>query len=908
MWKRGYNNGTGKNGSLWAAAGQPAAAAAATTTTWTTRHKLSQSTLHKILYGMLLIVFIIYVILMAILVGFHHQDPTVLTLEQHGHWGPAQGNTHDILRDHLENLMVKQNENEQQQQQQQQQQKFPKISIDSRHIHQDIMLQPKGANKNSEQKRKNHDSEDLEEVEIIEMERPEFKRKEQELRQEQSRKERLQQKHQHDHIEQQQRQPIQQQAENHHHQQQQLLQQHHQRQHPEKQQQQQQPNKLPRERRILTAYLEPIYREDWTKKPLPIRNTTARQLRKVEYPRVNSCRRFLEQFPINDYPNDDPFLPWIHDVFPTEDGKFIQFVAQNKRRCQTGSTPDQIQILDDMQPQIALFQSVPVRRINNKKGMQQRTNNFTRYQLTTYQQADGDGLETRFICQFQPSGQETLSVHNINYDYVAYRKGMKQTFTKEGRIDVKSLHTSQLIFLCPVPSNLVETIQSGKSVIHDWATIFLTLVPIRTPPRYGAPNRFLPPHYQDPKENDFNVAEEYGTNHILPLIEDSGRWENIPICQTSNKAYPESKSLENSKASITGRKLSPTNNNSTSKKHRLIACTWASADYATRGDRFTIRDGERRLDEWIRFHLLVGVEHIYVYDNSKDSSSSSTSSSLQSVTDQFPNRVTRIPWPAQICNNNRSFHDSPGERSSQYAAESSCRLRFGPQSDWLASMDIDEYIVPVGNYTSLLPLLDDLDKEGTKIISFASWRAWPRHDLIEPPVPIDNKTICDEPWPCFEVKVPATRTILQTYNCDRQRVKTEQMPAEKQIYRTDYVMQHFVHFSAVTKLTMWNQEETKQAGFSPHVPVAPDPQSRFANELTEVTMLHTKALATQDTSGWQERCKGLRRGYCRVGRAYPFDDSNATKDAEGWLYNCYVNEKIDNYWVPRLEGSLKGSN
>lgn len=46
-------------------------------------------------------------------------------------------------------------------------------------------------------------------------------------------------------------------------------------------------------------------------------------------------------------------------------------------------------------------------------------------------------------------------------------------------------------------------------------------------------------------------------------------------------------------------------------------------------------------------------------------------------------------------NNNPNNVDSPGERSSQYAAESSCRLRFGPHVDWFGQFDIDEYFVPM---------------------------------------------------------------------------------------------------------------------------------------------------------------------------------------------------------------------
>ena len=52
-----------------------------------------------------------------------------------------------------------------------------------------------------------------------------------------------------------------------------------------------------------------------------------------------------------------------------------------------------------------------------------------------------------------------------------------------------------------------------------------------------------------------------------------------------------------------------------------------------------------------------------------------------------------------------------------------------PQSR-IGQFDIDEYLVPMGNYTSVLPILDKLDAEGTKILSFGSWRAWPRRDLI----------------------------------------------------------------------------------------------------------------------------------------------------------------------------------
>eukprot|EP00546_Thalassionema_frauenfeldii_P003381 CAMPEP_0178935780 /NCGR_PEP_ID=MMETSP0786-20121207/24748_1 /TAXON_ID=186022 /ORGANISM="Thalassionema frauenfeldii, Strain CCMP 1798" /LENGTH=639 /DNA_ID=CAMNT_0020613991 /DNA_START=370 /DNA_END=2286 /DNA_ORIENTATION=+ len=614
--------------------------------------------------------------------------------------------------------------------------------------------------------------------------------------------------------------------------------------------------------RILQAFLEPIDQNSWEVQPLPERKYQKNDLKVVSYPQLSSCSRLTEQWPVDNFPEEDPFLPWIHDVFPTEDGKFIQFVAQNKRRCDTGKNEKDRKIIMERQPQLSLFQHVPVKRV--KDG---------RYSLSSHEEADPDGVETRFICRFKPTGEETLSRFNLNYDYVAYRKSHKQLFTKEGRWDIKSLHTSQLLFQCPVPDHLQKQVSDGSSVINDFATLFVDIVPIRTPPRYGAPNSFLPPRYSEFNSNNetelFDAKYEWGENHALPTIENSGRWENIPICKPSWMTYGEEESIRPEKKE--------------DLSHRLISCVWASAGYATRGERFGIYDGHRRLREWLHHAFLTGFDHVYVYDNS---GANSNSTSLKIVTDDFPGKVTRIVWPSKVCNNNKNFADSPGERSSQYAAESSCRLRFGPHTDWIGQFDIDEYFSPMGEYDTVPQLLDTLEKEGKKIVSFGSWRAWPRKSLIETPIPISSRPICDSNEPCFRLKVPENHTILQTYNCDRQKgqQKEKKMPAEKQFYRPDYVKLHFVHYSTVTTLTLLNKQETIDFGQQWRRNIHADPLSRFGNELTEGTMLHTKAIATQDTSGWLSACKGKGRGMCRIGNPYEEGDeeSGKTADEDGW--------------------------
>jgi hypothetical protein len=141
----------------------------------------------------------------------------------------------------------------------------------------------------------------------------------------------------------------------------------------------------------------------------------------------------------------------------------------------------------------------------------------------------------------------------------------------------------------------------------------------------------------------FDPARAWGSNHVLPQVEASGRWENLPICpvQSSTVSPP----LTNQTAS-------------TKKPHLLSACLWASASYQTRGtDKQPLSDTKGRLLEWIEFHLLVGFDHIYLYDNSDDAANN-----LKNITDIFSStQVTWIDWPHVVCNNNVSHINNKTE-------------------------------------------------------------------------------------------------------------------------------------------------------------------------------------------------------------------------------------------------------
>lgn len=149
---------------------------------------------------------------------------------------------------------------------------------------------------------------------------------------------------------------------------------------------------------------------------------------------------------------------------------------------------------------------------------------------------------------------------------------------------------------------------------------------------------------------------------------------------------------------------------------------------------------------------------------------------------------------------------------------------------------------------------------------------------------------------------------MEAYNCDRQKPgeKTTKMPAEKQIYRADYVKQHFIHYSTVTETTNMGVDEYLAKKYRQTRPY-PDPLSRFIDEVNEGLMLHTKAIARQDTAAWKKNCHkdGRPIDQCRIGFPWPEEGADRDYDNDGWKYNCYVNPRIDNYWAPMLQERLK---
>eukprot|EP00980_Cylindrotheca_fusiformis_P000717 scaffold168_cov124-Cylindrotheca_fusiformis.AAC.17 len=255
------------------------------------------------------------------------------------------------------------------------------------------------------------------------------------------------------------------------------------------------------QQRLLTAYMEQVNMYDFEGDPLPIRRVSSSALIKtVTSSAAQSCQSLKDS--LDDSDVDDPFLPRLQSVFPTDDGLHIQIEAQNSLPCRNNTTADDLTLLKKMMLQAALFQPVPV--IKSENGQE------IRYQLSGTTDTAQRGSMTRFICRFEPSGQETLSRFDSQ--------------NSKDEIELK------LRFQCPVPQSLVDAVRDGTSVIMDQPSLFLTLVPIRTPPRMDATTKSLPPCYLNAENLTTKFSSSVGEAHLLPKIEDSGRWENIPIC------------------------------------------------------------------------------------------------------------------------------------------------------------------------------------------------------------------------------------------------------------------------------------------------------------------------------------------------------------------------------------------
>lgn len=126
--------------------------------------------------------------------------------------------------------------------------------------------------------------------------------------------------------------------------------------------------------------------------------------------------------------------------------------------------------------------------------------------------------------------------------------------------------------------------------------------------------------------------------------------------------------------------------NKSKKKHRLAICAVFSNE-------------AKYLNEWIEYHRMIGVDHFYLYSNN---STDRFASVLRPYMDK--GIVTLTYWSDQLKEPRDSFIWSVTVQLAAY--ENAIHWRALKETEWLAILDIDEFLVPVNGR----PLTELLEK------------------------------------------------------------------------------------------------------------------------------------------------------------------------------------------------------
>lgn len=77
----------------------------------------------------------------------------------------------------------------------------------------------------------------------------------------------------------------------------------------------------------------------------------------------------------------------------------------------------------------------------------------------------------------------------------------------------------------------------------------------------------------------------------------------------------------------------------------------------------------------------------------------------------------------------------------------------------------------------------------------------------------------------------------------------------------------------------------------------------------EAVMVHTKSIPGDMTFGYKERCRfDFEKKWKGCYVAYPWPNGKVDEmnnhNANGMEYNCFLNKKLETYWLPRLQKAL----
>ena len=143
--------------------------------------------------------------------------------------------------------------------------------------------------------------------------------------------------------------------------------------------------------------------------------------------------------------------------------------------------------------------------------------------------------------------------------------------------------------------------------------------------------------------------------------------------------------------------------------------------------------------------------------------------------------------------------------------------------------------------------------------------------------------------------------FVEAYNCEFEEPPKPDWAkrAQKQIFRPEFTLAHYVHYHTVTPELILTKNEALKSNrswsqfFNESIK-----EERFTDDINEAVMLHTKTVLPEKTVDWKKQCEiGAEhiKKNCFVG----FPPGNAE------MTNCFTNQKLNDIWIPQLRTNMR---
>ncbi|MBV6642945.1 MAG: glycosyltransferase family 92 protein [Cyclobacteriaceae bacterium] len=114
------------------------------------------------------------------------------------------------------------------------------------------------------------------------------------------------------------------------------------------------------------------------------------------------------------------------------------------------------------------------------------------------------------------------------------------------------------------------------------------------------------------------------------------------------------------------------------------------------------------LKEWLDYHILVGVDHFYLYDQDGGNEA-------KEILRPYEEKgfVTRHPWTQY----DGTKYDRPTkfyQRNKNHLAFTHCAATYRKDFQWVMKIDVDEFLYPLNDQTSLLNWINSVDVKKIK--------------------------------------------------------------------------------------------------------------------------------------------------------------------------------------------------